>query len=185
MPVRFIPLVNGEYYHIYNRGSGRQPVFLNKIDYQRFILTLSYYRFLDPKIKLSRLSILPNVKRKAFIENLESNGKKQIEILSYVLMPNHFHFLLKQINQNGISNFMRLAINSWSHYFNKKYNRPGSLFQGAFKAVHIESEEQLIHLSRYIHLNPLVSHVVREKDFLSYPWSSLSDYLQGKSQLVE
>ncbi len=185
MPSRFIPLVNGEFYHVYNRGTARQPVFLNKRDYQRFILTLSYYRFLNLPVKLSRLLQFPESQRNDLLAELEGKGKKLVEIISFVLMPNHFHLLLKQTANGGISTFMRLAVNSWTRYFNIKHNRPGSLFQGAFKAIHIESDEQLIHLSRYIHLNPLVTYIVKEKDFLSYPWSSLPDYIEGKSQLVE
>lgn len=185
MPVRAVPLVTGEFYHIYNRGIARQPVFLSKRDYQRFILTLSYYRFLNPRVKLSRLLQLPEGVRKDYITELEEKGKKTVEVVSFVLIPNHFHLLLRQTANNGISTFMRLTINSWTRYFNTKHNRPGALFQGAFKAVHVETDEQLIHLSRYIHLNPLVTFLVKEKDFLSYPWSSLPDYLKGKSTLVE
>lgn len=185
MPVRIVPLVSGEFYHIYNRGVARQPVFLNKRDYERFIFTLSYYMFLNPKVKLSRLLQLPQDVRKNYIVELERKGKKLVEIVSFVLMPNHFHLLLKQTLDSGISTFMRLAINSWTRYFNTKHNRPGALFQGAFKAIHIESNEQLIHLSRYIHLNPLISFIVKEKDFLTYPWSSLPDYLVGKSSFIE
>lgn len=185
MPLRSTPLVTGEFYHVYNRGIARQPVFLSKRDYERFILTLSYYRFLNPPVKLSRLLQLSEGIRKDYIAGLEGKGEKLANIVSFVLMPNHFHLLLKQTTDNGISTFMRLAINSWTRYFNTKHSRPGALFQGAFKAVHIETDEQLIHLSRYIHLNPLVSYVVKEKNFLSYPWSSLPDYLGGKSPLVE
>lgn len=185
MPVRSTPLVTGEFYHIYNRGIARQPVFLSKRDYERFILTLSYYRFLNPPVKLSRLLQLPEDQRKDLITELEGKKKKLVNIVSFVLIPNHFHLLLKQTAEQGISHYMRRTVNSWARYFNTKYNRPGALFQGAFKAIHIETDEQLIHLSRYIHLNPLVSYVVKEKDFLSYPWSSLPDYLSGKSSFVE
>lgn len=184
MPTRSVPLVTGEFYHVYNRGIARQPVFLSKRDYERFILTLSYYRFLNPQVKLSRLLQFPEVVREDYIAELKKKGKKTVEIVSFVLLSNHFHLLLKQTSENGISNFLRRAINSWTRYFNTKHARPGALFQGAFKAIHIETEEQLIHLSRYIHLNPLVSFVVKEKDFLSYPWSSLSDFLKGNSRLV-
>lgn len=98
-------------------------------------------------------------------------------------MPNHFHLLIKQNTDNGISRFMRLTINSYARYYNTKYKRVGSLFQGMFKAVHIETDEQLLHISRYIHLNPLVSHIINEQDFLSYPYSSLPEYINNQGYI--
>lgn len=108
-----------------------------------------------------------------------------VEIISYVLMPNHFHLLIRQTSDNGISTFIRRSINSYTRYLNTKRSRVGPLFQGAFKAVRVEDDEQLIHLSRYIHLNPLVSFVVKESEFRNYPWSSLPDYLKGQSNLID
>ncbi|KKQ34050.1 MAG: hypothetical protein US51_C0054G0003 [Microgenomates group bacterium GW2011_GWA2_37_6] len=99
-------------------------------------------------------------------------------------MPNHFHILVQQITNGGISKFLKLITDSYTRYFNTKSERVGPLFQGAFKAVRIENDDQLIHVSRYIHLNPLVSYVVREKDFLEYPWSSLRNYISGDFQFV-
>lgn len=170
---------------MYNRGVARQPIFLSKRDYEQMILTLSYYRFNRPPIKLSRFKELSKEDQKSSLAKLaNNNNEKLIEIVSFVLMPNHFHLLLKQEIDNGISTFTSKATNSYTKYFNTKRNRVGALLQGVFKAVHIESSEQFIHLSRYIHLNPLVSFVVRDKDFLSYPWSSLQDFLRGGSSLV-
>lgn len=99
-------------------------------------------------------------------------------------MPNHFHFLLKQIAEDGISNFLSKFTNSYTRYFNTKHQRVGPLFQGAFKAVHIETDEQLIHLSRYIHLNPVSSIVIPKKDLLTYPWSSLPAYIHSNTRIV-
>ena len=94
-------------------------------------------------------------------------------------MINHYHLLLKQIKNNGIFNFIRLLNNSYSHYFNTKYKRKGSLFEGRFKAARIENDAQLLHLSRYIHLNPYSSFLVKNsEELISYPFSSLSEYLR-------
>jgi putative transposase len=90
-------------------------------------------------------------------------------------MPNHFHFLVRQLKDNGISIFMSQVSNSYTKFFNTKNKRIGALFQGPFKAVHIQSDEQLIHTSRYIHLNPVVSNLT--KNIASYRWSSYCEYL--------
>lgn len=176
MPSRTSPLATDEYYHIYNRGVARQPVFSKKRDYEHFLTTISYYRFARPPMRLSLFLKLSEPIRKGVRKRLE-NTEHLVDILCFILMPNHFHLLIKQRSDEGISTFLRRSINSYSRYFTTKYSRPGALFQGVFKAVHVESDEQLLHLSRYIHLNPLVSFVVDGKDFLSYPWSSLPEYL--------
>lgn len=185
MPIRKIPLVADQFYHVYNRGVARQPVFLNKREYERFLLSLRYYRYNKPPLKLSRFLSLPEKDRNNLLEELNNKKGWSVEIISFVLMPNHFHLLLKQKEGNGISTFMRRAINSYTRYFNTKHARVGSLFQGVFKAIRVETDEQLIHLSRYIDLNPLVSYVVKDKDFMDYPWSSLSEYLKGETGLIE
>ncbi len=97
-------------------------------------------------------------------------------------MPNHFHFLLKQLKEGGITEFLSKLCNSYTKYFNTKYKRVGPLLQGEFKAVLVESDEQLLHLSRYIHLNPLVSYIVKNLDL--YEWSSYEEYINSKSKGV-
>lgn len=184
MPRRTLPLVNGEYYHVYNRGVALQPTYFTKKDYERFILCLSYYRYNKLPFKLSRLLQIPKDERDLTIKNLKTCNDKSIELIAFCLMPNHFHILIRQISDGGISRFIKQITDSYTRYVNTKLERIGPLYQGAFKAVHVESDEQLIHLSRYIHLNPLVSFVVRNEEFLSYPWSSLSRYLNKDYDLV-
>lgn len=169
MAGRKIILATNEFYHVYNRGVARQPTFLTKWDYQQTILALSYYRFINPPLKLSRFKELSYEQRQKYFSDLEGMGDKLVDIISFVLMPNHFHFLLKQAADGGISKFLSQVTNSYTRYFNTKHKRVGPLFQGTFKAVHVETDEQLIHLSRYIHLNPLVTFLVKEKGSLSYP----------------
>lgn len=185
MSGRKITFANQEYYHVFNRGISRQPICLNKKDYERIILTFSFYRFAQPPIKLSRLLQLPANQRQDFLKKIKKEGKKLVEIISFVIMPNHFHLLLRQNMDRGISIFLSNSINSYTRYFNTKYKREGNLFQGVFKAVHIETEEQLIHLSRYIHINPVVSFVVKREKLLDYPWSSLSDYLKTEPTMLD
>ena len=90
-------------------------------------------------------------------------------------MPNHFHLLVKQLSDGGITEFMRKAMHSYTKYRNIKYKRQGPVFQGIFKAVRVETDEQLVHLSRYIHLNPLVASLVSNLEH--YLWSSYKDYI--------
>ncbi|OGH11746.1 MAG: hypothetical protein A2857_02780 [Candidatus Levybacteria bacterium RIFCSPHIGHO2_01_FULL_36_15] len=101
-----------------------------------------------------------------------------MDIIAYCFMNNHFHFLLKQLKDNGIVKFMAKFTNSYTKYFNTKYERVGPLFQGVFKAVHVEDDEQLLHLSRYIHLNPVTSYIIKSEDLSSYKWSSYQGYLK-------
>ncbi|MBI2268480.1 MAG: transposase [Candidatus Blackburnbacteria bacterium] len=112
------------------------------------------------------------------LKELETKGKKLVNLICFVLMPNHFHALAQQSVNNGISTFIKRATDSYARYFNTKHERVGPLFQGAFKAVRITTVEQLLHVSRYIHLNPLVSFVVRQENFIQYQWSSLQYFLQ-------
>lgn len=166
MPYRKVKFVNGEYYHVFNRGVGKMPIFLSSFDYRRFLKTAFFYQIDGSKPRFSNFN--------AAIDKLDES-KKIVEIISYCLMPNHFHFLLRQERGGGLVEFVRKLSNSFAKYFNTKNDRVGSLFQGEFKAVHVTSDEQLIHLSRYIHLNPLVGHIVF--DISSYNWSSYLEYI--------
>ena len=184
MADRRFPIVTGEFYHIFNRGVARQPTFLNKKDYQQALLGLSYYRFKNPPVKLSRFKEFAVDEREKILTGLQKMADLHVKIISFVFMPNHFHFLLQQTLDNGIPNFIGKFTNSYTKYFNTKEERVGPVFQGVYKAVHVLSDEQLIHLSRYIHLNPVVSGVIRESELMIYPWSSFPDFLQGKSSVV-
>lgn len=173
MPTRNVPLVNNEFYHILNRGVAQIPIFIDKRDYSRFLKASVYYQFQGPKPKFSFFDP----------ENNNLNlSTKIVEIICYCLMPNHFHFLIKQKLEGGITEFISKLSNSYTKYFNKKNGRSGPLLQGEFKAIHVDTDEQLFHLSRYIHLNPLVSFVTKSLD--NYQWSSYQEYLgTGKDDI--
>ena len=125
-----------------------------------------YYQVEGPKPRFSYFKEKPIV--------LDTN-KRIVDIICYCLMPNHFHFLLRQNKEGGITEFISKISNSYTKYFNTKNERVGPLLQGEFQSVHIESNEQLLHLSRYIHLNPLIGYVT--KDLRTYKWSSYAQYL--------
>ena len=170
MPYRSVPIVTGEIYHIFNRGVEERDIFLSEKDYQRFLDTMVYYQIGDVSPRFS----LRSNKLKTSAQN--SVETKLVEVICYCLMPNHFHLLLKQFSEDGIANFIGRVANSYARYFNTKNKRTGHLFQSPYKAVRIESDEQLVHVSRYIHLNPLVSGII--KDTPSHKWSSYRSYLE-------
>jgi len=179
MPARYCPLVNDYYYHVFNRGVNKQPIFNGVTDYKRAVNILRFYNCKDYPIRFSKFLLLSSDQRKEIWARL-SNSQKHADIISYCFMPNHFHLLLKQNIDNGISKFLANFQNSYTKYFNIKNDRTGHLLQGQFKAVRVDSEEQLLHVSRYIHLNPFSSGVVKKTtDLLNYTWSSFAEYVTG------
>lgn len=170
-------LVNNEIYHVFNRGVEKRPTFTDKREFQRGMDTLKFYRFSNLPFKLSKFFNIAQSERIQIMQKIEKESRKLVEIICFVLMPNHFHFLLKQLQDNGISTFIANFSNSYAKYFNTKNERVGPLFQGRFKAVHIQDDEQLIHVSRYIHLNPAVSSLIKIEGLENYFWSSYPEYL--------
>lgn len=179
MPYRKTPIVANETYHVFNRSIAKLPIFLDKRDYQRAIEVIDFYRYGKPTLRFSHFRRLTPEDRKKFLNNLSNNTKPIIEILVFCLMPNHVHCLIVGSGDNAISNFMANFQHSYSKYFNAKYNRTGGLFQSIFKAVRIESDEQLVHVSRYIHLNPVSSFLIKLESLPDYPWSSFRHYLNS------
>lgn len=184
---------NGEIYHIYNRGVEKRRIFLEDKDYLRFIhdlfefndqnspLNLTYYF----KHKQSKEVPLPKIKREP--------RKLLVEILIFCLMPNHFHLMVKQKIEGGITSFMRKLGTGYTNYFNQKYERVGSLFQGVYKIAHLKNETHFIHFPYYVHLNPLdlkflewrsekLKNYKETMKFLeNYRWSSFLDYIGKKN----
>lgn len=167
---------NDSLYHVFNRGIERRPVFQNTREFQRALELINFYNHKDIPIRYSQFLQLPLEIREGVFKRL-SEGERLIDILAFCLMPNHFHFLFRQKIDNGISTFISNFTNSYTKYFNTKYERIGPLFEGVFKAVFVETDDQLIHLSRYIHLNPVVSSIIKDDQLLDYRWSSYPDYI--------
>lgn len=174
-------MVNNEIYHVFNRSIEQKPIFTDKRECDRALLTLGYYRFSGVSTSLAQFLKLELGKRNFFLSQLRQKGKKLVEVLSYCLMPNHYHLLLKQIQENGIKEFVGIFGNSYTRYFNTRHKRIGPIFQGYFKSVRIEDTEQLIHVCRYIHLNPVVSSFISENELEEYPYSSFIEYLGKKN----
>ncbi len=169
---RKVPLVTGEVYHIFNRGVNKGEIFFSEWDYRRFYSAALHYK--NKSTKFSYEKPFDDSNDPGSLEQDHWDNPK-VEILAYCLMPNHFHFLLKQLVDKGATSFLQKLCNSYSHYVNLKHNRVGPLFQGPFKNVLVKSQEQLIHVSRYIHLNPLISGLV--SDLEGYERSSYLAYI--------
>ncbi|MEK7141039.1 MAG: transposase [Patescibacteria group bacterium] len=162
-------------YHVFNRGVERRSIFLSSRDRERFVSLLEYYRFYGISKSYSHFLALSHAERTIFRQTLDQKPLA-VDILAYCLMPNHFHLIVRQNIKEGIHNFLSNVSNGYAKYFNTKRHRVGPLYQGPFKAVFVETDEQLIHLSRYIHINPVVSGIISLKDLDVYPWSSFPDY---------
>ena len=161
--------VEDGYYHIYNRGVEKRAIFKDSQDYKVFLSYLKEYLQPPPKPKPITLTFGQST-FKTIVKPLR-NYYRKIDLLAYCLMPNHFHLLVKQTTRNTIELFMRSLATRYSSYFNKRYDRVGSLFQGPYKAVLVEQDDYLLHLSRYIHLNPGKDSPSRTT------YSSYTDYL--------
>lgn len=177
MPYRKIVFASGEVYHITSRGVAKAPIFKERRDYQRALEVIDFYRHARPPLRFSYYNRLPKEKKEDFIKNLKKNNKPLVETLTFCLIPNHYHFLLKQAQERGVPTFMRNFQNSYARYFNTKYNRVGALFQSMFKAVRMETDEQLLHVSRYIHLNPVTAYLIKVDELDKYAWSSFPEYM--------
>lgn len=181
MPYRKVIFTPDEIYHVYNRSVAKQPIFVKIKDLQRAFELIDYYRFSKTPLRYSHYIRLPLEQRNSYLQQLLSTANLHVEILAFCIMPNHFHLLLKEKMERGLSTFMRNVQNSYAKYFNTKYNRSGSLFQAMFKSVRIESDEQFLHVNRYIHLNPLTSFLLKNfRELEKYPWTSYIDYIGNR-----
>lgn len=180
MSERKFPFAPDEFYHLYNRGNSKQVIFKDAYDYYHFIQLL----YIANDFDTFKLRDLPEKDTFNCVRN-----KQLVAIGSYCLMPNHYHILIRQLEDNGISKFMQKLATGYSMYFNNKYERTGGLFEGRFKARHVDSDEYLKYLFSYIHLNPvkLIDATWKEQGIRNseeaytyasnYRYASLSDYL--------
>jgi len=184
---RLHPIIKNQIYHIFNRSVAKQPIFKTNNDYSRFLKVADFYRFSSPGLRYSFYNRLDAENRLEFIERLRKDGQKAVSIFAFCLIDNHFHFLLRSLEENGIQSFARKIQDSCAKYINLKNKRTGSLFQEMFKAVRIDSDEQFLHVARYIHLNPISSFIANTiEDLENYPWSSLPGYIgKNKHEFVD
>jgi putative transposase len=178
MALRKEPIVKGEIYHIFNKTVGSEKIFVSKRLLDRAIETIKFYAFDNLDMRYSHYARLTSEDKNLFWDNTIENNTKRISIFTFSLMPNHFHFLAKEIKEKGISSFIGNFQNSIAKFYNTRNKRPGAIFQSGFKAVRIENDEQFVHVARYIHLNPLTSFLIKNpEDLKIYPGTSFPDYL--------
>ena len=167
------------YYHIYNRGVAKRTIFKDAKDYKTFLSYLQFY-LTDPDLRgdSSQGQFPPPPSKKL------KNYNKEVELIAYCLMPNHFHLFVRQYSDTAINYFMRSLCTKYVRYFNTRYSRVGHLFQDTYKAVKVKNEEQWVYLSKYIHRNPLNLPPCEEtpRRLLEYKYSSYPNYLGMFSQ---
>lgn len=173
--------MNGEYYHVYNRTTGGITIFSGERTLKRSLGLVDYYRF-PQKLRYSKYLALAK-EEKLMYENEFRKQKPLVELFAFSLMPNHYHLLLKQIDDGGIKEYVSNFQKGYAKYFNVKNKRFGSVFQGPFKAKHIDKNEYLLHLSRYIHLNPVTSYLINIEELEEYPWTSFPLYFNNKANI--
>lgn len=183
--------VEGQIYHIYNRGVEKRKTFLSDKDYLRFIHDLYEFNDIEPVLNVQYyFSPKMMLLECQHIERRRKPKKLLVEILAFVLMSNHFHLILRQKAERGIIRFMQKLGTGYSMYFNGKYKRVGALFQGRFKAIRVYSQAHFLYLPFYIHANPVLKIYggstsidwrramrILEK----YRWSSFLDYIGKKN----
>ncbi len=171
------PFVNDQYYHIYNRGVDKRDIFNNKDDVKRFLLSIKEFNVKEP-VK----SLKETLKNKTDVQKLKDIEQPLISIVCYCINPNHFHFIVKQEADDGISEFFKRLLGGYTLYFNSVYKRSGALFQGRFKSVLIDREDYFLKIRPYVNVNYLVHNIPIEKSELVV--SSCEEYDNLKFELV-
>ncbi|MDQ5971384.1 MAG: REP-associated tyrosine transposase [Patescibacteria group bacterium] len=154
------PLINNNYYHIYNRGVDKRDIFMTKQDLNRFVLSVKEFNTSKPTKSLKE-----RVSKKSGVGPLEKSSPL-VSIVCYCFNPNHFHFILKQNVDGGISEFLKRLLGGYTTYFNKVYNRTGALFQGRFKSHLIKNDQYFLKIRPYVNINYLIHDIPKEKRHL-------------------
>lgn len=173
-------LADDQVYHIFNRSIAEYQIYYNEFDFQRMLYLLQYFQIKEPPLSFSAYMRLEIVQKEGFEKCFVTIAKDQtkiIQIIAYCLMPTHIHLILKQTSSFGISTFMSNILNSYTRYFNIKHHRKGPLWEGKFQNILVESDEQLLHLTRYIHLNPTTASLVKKPQ--DWKFSSYNEYLNN------
>ncbi|MCF7845194.1 MAG: transposase [Candidatus Pacebacteria bacterium] len=172
------PLVTGNVYHILNKSIAGYNIFPSDNDYELFIKMIRFFSVDEDLPKFSRLLPQAESERKSFEQFLDekTNNNFLIQIIAYTVMPTHFHLVVKQLKDEGISKFSGNILGSYSRIFNARHKRRGPLWESRFKNVPVTTDEQLIHLTRYTHLNARTAGLVEKPEHWKY--SSYKEYIE-------
>lgn len=180
MPSRSYRIAPFEHYHLFNRGVNHQQIFFEERDLTRFLFLILHKQSPTTTTTCTDYYVQEFLKRRTWsttdTTTVKIVGTRAVELVNFCLMDNHFHLTVRELKEGGASKYMQRILNGYTKYFNTKYRRKGHLFEGPFKAVHVKSNVQLLHLSAYIHRNPRDIRDWRGKEE-SYPWSSLQDLI--------
>lgn len=181
--------VTDYFYHIYNRGSRKADIFFEVNDYTRWEELLYWCANIDYTYSIYKNRLVQLTKEgktpQEVLTEIEHSYRitpSLVEIVAYAHMPNHFHLVLKQTADNGISRFIHRMATAYAKYINEKYNMIGSLFQGPVKAVRIDTDEQFITVVRYVHTNPVSANLTTIKGLSTYPWTSFNEYMNRREK---
>jgi len=180
-PIRKEKLSNNQVYHIYSRSIAKFKVFNTPGEYARFVGLMDLFRYENFKHKFSQYNSLSDKLKLEIKSNLENDNQKLVNIVCYCLMPTHFHLVLEQKMDSGIMSYTRRLLNGYSKYFNVKHKRSGPLWSSRFKNVLVKDDEQLLHLTRYIHLNPTSTGLVNEPE--GWQFSSYNEYINDRKHI--
>ncbi len=171
----------GEYYHIYNRGVDKRDVFMDDEDYLRFLRSMREFNSIEAKGGFYMKYLREKARRERGSTSkleVEPQHRNLVEIISYCLNPNHFHFILKQIVDEGIIKFMQKLSTAYTMFFNQKYNRSGSLFEGTYKVIHVDDYGYLLKLLIYVNCNHEIHNLGKAE---KWPWSSYLDSVGSRN----
>jgi putative transposase len=177
---RVEPLISGQVYHVMNKSIAGYKIFHVAADYQRLVQLIRFFQLAVPLPKFSQFVQSAYVTTHGFEQSLQeqraaSKGKLQAKLIAYCIMPTHLHLIIQPLHQQGATSFLGNIFNSYARYFNTKHHRRGPLWVGRFKNVTVKTDEQLLHLTRYLHLNPTSAGLVRRP--AEWYYSSYQEYI--------
>lgn len=180
---RKYPLVTGEVYHIYSRSIANFKIFNINRDFRRMLMLFYYFKIENPPTKFSYFIRNKEAEGIGFfpaVDMLAEDQSKIVQLIAYCLMPTHIHLILKQKSEQGISMFIKNVLDGYTRYFNTCHKRKGPLWEGRFQNVLVKDDEQLLHLTRYFHLNSTTASLVEKPQ--DWKFSSYLEYLGDKNQ---
>lgn len=174
MPYRKTPLVNDKIYHIYNKSIAGYKIFSSNKNYERMLKSIVFHMIENPP---SKFHLFLKLKKKPSVIDLVKSNKSEriVRLVAYCFMPTHYHIIVQQLKNGGISRYAYLIQKSYSEFFNIKYKRKGPLWEGRFQNALVGEEEYFLHLTRYIHLNPTTAGLIEKPE--DWKYSSYKEYL--------